>query len=344
MSSIMFPDSKWEEASRTGWRNELLAQADAAFAAFGSIGTVVVHQGRVLLASGATDEKVLIRSIRKSFLSALIGIEIERGTIRLDATMADLGIDDVEGLTEAERQATARHLLQARSGIYHPAVAETKEMTAGKPPRGSKGPGNYWHYNNWDFNALGTIYEQATGGAVFHGVMTGIAAKIGMQDFHSSDGAYLRGPQSLHPAYHMHMTARDLARFGWLYLNRGRWSRVQVVPEQWVHDSVSAHSYDGEAGYGYMWWTTGHGGEAQNEKVSKYRAYLPPFRFFAHGAFGQMIAVMPAKQVVIANVAQSIERSPEQAAALWEGVSLVMEAVSRWDDDGEPHDSCLEPQ
>lgn len=201
-------------------------------------------------------------------------------------------------------------------------------MTAGKPSRGSQATGSYWHYNNWDFNALGTIYERQTGRSVFDGMMMDIAARIGMQDFHSSDGAYLRGPQSQHPAYHMHMTARDLARFGWLYLNRGCWNNVQVVPEQWVHESVSAHSFNGEAGYGYMWWTTGHNGEAQNGQVSKYRTYLPPFRYFAHGAFGQMIAVMPAKQVVIANVAQSIERSPEQVKKLWEAVSLVMEAVS----------------
>ncbi len=329
MNDVVFADSRWEETSLAGRPGELLAQAEIAFAAFGSIGTIVVHEGRVIRACGATDEKVLIRSIRKSFLSALIGIEVHRGKIHLDATMEDLGIDDVDGLTQTERQATVRHLLQARSAIYHPALAESTEMTAAKPPRGSQDPGSFWHYNNWDFNALGTIYEQATGHTVFDGVMTDIAARIGMQDFRPSDGAYLRGPQSQHPAYHMHMTARDLARFGWLYLNRGRWNDVQVVPEQWVHDSVSAHSFDGQAGYGYMWWTTGHNGEAQNQQASKYHAYLPPFRYFAHGAFGQMIAVMPAEQVVIANVAQSIERSPEQNEKLWEGISLVMDAVSR---------------
>ena len=245
MNSVVFPDNKWEEASLTGWPGELLAQAEAAFAAFGSIGTIVVHEGRIIHDSGATDQKVLIRSIRKSFLSALIGMEVQRGKIRLDATMEDLGIDDIDGLTQTERQATVRHLLQARSGIYHPALAESKEMTAAKPPRGSQEPGSFWHYNNWDFNALGTIYEQATGHTVFDGVMTDIATRIGMRDFHPSDGAYLRGAQSQHPAYHMHMTARDLARFGWLYLNRGRWNGAQVLPEQWVHDSVSAHSFDG---------------------------------------------------------------------------------------------------
>ncbi len=330
----VFPDGEWEKTSLSGQSVDLLARAEAAFAAFGSIGTIVVHEGRVIQATGVIDQKVLIRSVRKSFLSALIGIEVHRGNIRLHGTMEVLNVDDVDGLTKAERQATVRHLLQARSGIYHPALAESKEMTAAKPPRGSQDPGSFWHYNNWDFNALGTIYEQATGHAVFDGMMTDIATRIGMQDFHPSDGAYLRGAQSQHPAYLMHVTARDLARFGWLYLNGGRWNGMQVVPEQWVHDSVSAHSFDGQVGYGYMWWTTGHNGEAQNQQASKYRAYLPPFRYFAHGAFGQMIAIMPTKQLVIANLAQSIERSPEQAENLWQGVALVMEAISRRNDDG----------
>jgi len=199
MSEVIFPNYEWGYADPVGWPTGLLSTAASAFAEFGVVGTVVVHQGRVILDCGTTDQKVLIRSIRKSFLSALIGIEVERGTIRLDTTMADLGIYDMDGLMEAERQATVRHLLQARSGIYHPALAETKAMTAEKPPRGSQSPGSYWHYNNWDFNALGTIYEQATGHSVFDGVMTDIGARIGMHDFEPSDGAYLRGPQSQHP-------------------------------------------------------------------------------------------------------------------------------------------------
>jgi len=64
-------------------------------------------------------------------------------------------------------------------------------MTDAKPPRGSQVPGSSWHYNNWDFNALGTIYEQATGQSVYDGVMVDIASWIGMQDFEPSDGSYM---------------------------------------------------------------------------------------------------------------------------------------------------------
>lgn len=314
------------EPEQRGWPRDLLSQAEQSAQEFGTISGFVIHKGAVIASHGDTTQKVLIRSMRKSFLSALIGIEVERGRIRLADTMAELGIDDVDGLTALEKQATVRQLLQARSGIYHPALAESKEMLAAKPPRGSSRPGERWYYNNWDFNALGTIYEAAAGQSVFEGVYTDIALPIGMQDFQPSDGAYLRGDASIHPAYHMLMTSRDLARFGWLYLNRGRWRDAQVVPEDWVHDSLAAHSFDGTNGYGYMWWTTGHDGEAQNITRSPYRIHMPPFRFFAHGHYGQMIAVMPDKEIVITHLAQSIERSQEQINKLWAYVSLVLEA------------------
>ncbi|KAA0694498.1 class C beta-lactamase-related serine hydrolase [Neorhizobium sp. P12A] len=327
MSGI-FPKQAWDEvdAQQRGWRRDLLSRAEQSAMEFGTISGFIIHKGTVIASHGDPQRKILIRSMRKSFLSALIGIEVERGRIRLDDTLAELGIDDVNGLTASEQQATVRQLLQARSGIYHPALAESKEMLATKPPRGSSQPGDRWYYNNWDFNALGTIYETATGQSVFDGVYRDIALPIGMQDFQPSDGEYLRGDASIHPAYHMLMTSRDLARFGWLYLNRGRWHDAQVVPETWVHESVAAHSFDGTNGYGYMWWTTGHDGEAQNTAPSPYRKHMPPFRYFAHGHHGQMIAVMPEKEIVIVHLAQSIERSREQNEKLWAFVSLVLEA------------------
>ncbi|MBY5363649.1 serine hydrolase [Rhizobium leguminosarum] len=136
MSEAVFPDGAWEHAVSAPRQSDLLSRAAEALGAFGSIGIVVIHKGRFVLDVGAIDEKVLIRSVRKSILSSLFGIEIERGSIRLDAAMEELRMDDIRCLTTAERQATVHHLLQARSGIYHPALAESKAMTEAKPPRG----------------------------------------------------------------------------------------------------------------------------------------------------------------------------------------------------------------
>ena len=97
-------------------------------------------------------------------MSALIGIAVGHGQIALDATVGGLGIDDnPPPLTVEEKQATVRDLLEARSGVYHGANYETPDMAARRPPRGTHPHGTFWYYNNWDFNALGAIYEHAVG-------------------------------------------------------------------------------------------------------------------------------------------------------------------------------------
>lgn len=327
-----FPDEAWQlinSADRL-WDEGLLAKAHQSAIEFGVISSLVVHKGRVVASYGRLDEKVLIRSVRKSFLSALIGIEIDRGRIRLDDTMLDLGIDDREGLSDAEKQSSVRHLLLARSGVYHPALAESQEMKASKPPRGTHPPGRHWLYNNWDFNVLGTIYEKATGQSVFEGVYNDIARPIGMQDFQPSDGYRLEGDASCHAAYHMMMTSRDMARFGWLFLNHGSWNGVQVVPREWVSESVKAHSFDGKSGYGYVWWTTGYDGEAQSMPAPVLRKYMPPFRYFALGQYGQMIAVLPAREMVVAVLAQSRERSAEEELKNGNSFRISWRRTSVW--------------
>jgi CubicO group peptidase (beta-lactamase class C family) len=103
-------------------------------------------------------------------------------------------------------------------------------MAERRPERGSHAPGTFWYYNNWDFNVLGALLRRATGEDTFAAVDKYLAQPLQMQDFTPADGRYVRTDASEHPAYPMHFTARDLARFGWLYLNAGRWHDQQVVP------------------------------------------------------------------------------------------------------------------
>ncbi len=332
-----FPDQSWsEDPVRRGWNTELLKEATEAIGKFGSLSTIVARNGRIIALSGNIAEKILVRSIRKSFLSALFGIAVERGQIDLDMSLVQVDIDDVEPkLTQQERQATIRDLLQARSGIYHAALAESPEMTASKPSRGSFLPGQQWHYNNWDFNALGTIYERCTKKSLYISFMEDIAKPIGMQDFTLADGIYLKGPKSLHPAYHFKMTARDMSRFGHLYLNEGRWKETQVVPATWIVESTVAYSHTPTAlgGYGYMWWTTGHRGEAESAKIAERNSQLPKFRYYAQGGFGQMICVVPEKKLVLVTLSISRQRSDAEWGTFWKFVRCAIKASP--DDDGE---------
>ncbi len=138
------------------------------------------------------------------------------------------------GQSQAELQTSLADLLKSRSGVYHPALYETPDAAANRPPRGSHSPGAFWYYNNWDFNVVGAIFEHATGSSVFDAFAREIARPTGMQDYRVTDGYYVTGPESVYPAYEVRMSARDLARFALLYLHDGRWQDQQVVPTDWV--------------------------------------------------------------------------------------------------------------
>jgi CubicO group peptidase (beta-lactamase class C family) len=255
---------RWATPEAAGFSSERLAEArshweslsDAPLAAL-----FLVYKGKVLMTIGDVTADFQCHSMRKSFLSALYGIHVDKGAVDLEATLEELGIDDDTPLTQVEKQARVSDLLKARSGIYIEAACESQDMKDARPTRGSHDPGTYWYYNNWDFNALGTIFRQETGRDIFKDFRMKIAQPIGMQDFRSGRcDYYWEAELSRHPCYVFRMSARDRARFGQLFLQQGRWGRKQIVPEDWVDESTRAHSrtehLTGEPGiyYGYMWW------------------------------------------------------------------------------------------
>jgi CubicO group peptidase (beta-lactamase class C family) len=159
-----FPQTIWErvDPGAAGWSKDKLAKAEAWSQRIGSTAAMIVHRGAVVAEWGDTAARTPLASVRKSLLSALIGNAVERGEIDLAQSIGALGIDDNEpSLTAEEKTATVRDLLAARSGIYHAALYESAGMAASRPPRFSHKPGTFWYYNNWDFNALGAIYERA---------------------------------------------------------------------------------------------------------------------------------------------------------------------------------------
>ncbi len=123
--------------------------------------------------------------MRKSLLSALYGIYTPLNHIDLDASIGNLDIDDDPPLTTEEKQATVRMLLEARSGVYHGYVGGTPGMREGWPKRGSHSPGSYWFYNNWDFNALGTIFEKEFKTPIAKAFDARISRRIGCRTFES---------------------------------------------------------------------------------------------------------------------------------------------------------------
>jgi len=265
VSPATFPGTSWAQIAshkEAGWSKEKLAAAQA-YANADSIHTsavMVVQGGEVVDQWGDINQKIDCYSIRKSLLSALYGIYTAEGVIDINQTLEQLGIDDSPDLlTKEEKQARVVDLLRARSGVYHKVDFETESMQKSRPPRGSHLPGTFWYYNNWDFNVLGTIFEKKTGMKIGDAFYQRIAKPIGMEDFQPSDVFYFGGPLSIHPAYHFEITARDMARFGLLYLRHGRWNDKQIVPEAWIEKSSHANEMvksDGadHGGYEYLWW------------------------------------------------------------------------------------------
>jgi CubicO group peptidase (beta-lactamase class C family) len=260
-----------------------LAAARASAARLKTSAVVVGTREKVIDAWGDVDRAILVRSIRKSLLSMLFGTHVSSGKIRLDASLAELGIDDEPPLTTGERTATVRDLLEMRSGIYHPAAAEDPKMLAAKPARGAYPPGSRWCYNNWDANALGTIFTRATGVSIVEEFYDRIARPLGME-FTPDQGRLVYEPASDHPAYPFWLSALDLLLVGQLMLQRGSWRGQQLVPSEWIDQITASHSHapydDAEDGYGYLWW-------------------VREDAFSARGWGGHYLEVFPSRGIVI---------------------------------------------
>jgi len=283
----VFPAEEWAQVApeSLGFSSAKLEQAKSYFEKIGGDACLVVRSGQVIAAWGDVAKPIPNRSFRKSYLNSLLGIEFEKGRLPLDATLGELGIDDKGGLTQDEKQARLRDLLSASSGVFHEAAYESKEQKGARPPRGSFEPGTFFYYNNWDFNALGRIYSQISQQDLFEALRDRIANPIGMQDFTLEHTAYVYDKVSNFPAYNISTSARDDARFGYLYLRAGKWRDRQVVPEEWIrmssvtqHETGEHYYYD----YGFLWWVDAANGH-----------------YFARGNSGQYIAVLPDEDMVV---------------------------------------------
>jgi dihydroorotase/N-acyl-D-amino-acid deacylase len=303
-AAAIYPGADWERVSdpaAVGWSRERLDSVRAMLSHMATTAMIVTEHGRVVFEYGDLTEQSYLASVRKSVLSMLYGIEIARGKVDTSRTLAQLGIDDLGGLSPGEKEATVQDLLSARSGVYHPA-SNAGDNLADAPPRGSQKHGTYQLYSNWDFNAVGAIFEQQTGRNIYDAVEAEIARPIGMQDWRR-DLQQKSGDTtaSKYQAYHMYFSTRDMARIGYLMLRNGAWNGKQIVPADWVKKSTSAitpvnqmhpsATRRGRFGYGYLWWPfDGDWNTGPYEGA-----------YSGIGAVGQYITVIPKLDIVIAH-------------------------------------------
>jgi CubicO group peptidase (beta-lactamase class C family) len=207
-----------------------------------------------------------LRSVSKSVTSALIGIAIAEGKLPgTNATVPALFPQYADHIAPDKRSVTLQHILTMSAGLSwfepidytNPGNDEIRMTNSPDPVAFVLGrslettPGDRFQYNGGLPTLLGYLLEQAYGKSGDAIAREKLLEPLGIENFDfraSSSGllAYASG---------MRLTPRDMARFGLLYLNQGKWEGKQLLPQNWVVDSLTPHiESDWTAGYGYQWW------------------------------------------------------------------------------------------
>ena len=291
--NFVYPSNEWEYSTESSPCSPMNDLKRYVVDSLNTTGLLIIKSGKIILEYGDTKEISYLASARKSILSMMYGKYVIDGKIDLNSTLAELGIDDVNSLTENEKQATIDQIINARSGVYLPAA--NAGSGPNMPQRGEFKPGEHFYYNNWDFNVAGTIFEQKTGKNIYKAFEEEFAVPLGFQDFKlENQKKYGNDKLSLHPAYHFYLSTRDMARIGYLMLRKGKWNDKQIIPESWVDKTTTMVSKTGDyslfKGYSYMWWLY-----IDSDFELLEGAYT------AAGAYGQYITIIPKLDMVIAH-------------------------------------------
>jgi CubicO group peptidase (beta-lactamase class C family) len=272
-------------------------------------GFIVIHDDRIVFEKyfrGNTDASRCISwSMVKSFVSALVGIALEEGSIRDIGDPVTRYVPFLKG--SGYDGVPIKHVLQMSSGIrfnedYADFFADINRMgrvfALGRSMddfvaslENDFEPGTRHHYVSMDTQVLGMVLREATGQDLSSYLEEKIWQRVGME----SDALWIVDGEGMELAFGgLNAVLRDYARFGLLYLQGGLWKGRQVVPADWVQASVTPDaphlnpgpnpSSDSELGYGYQWWIPED----------------PEGDFVAIGIFNQFIYVHPGHKVVIA--------------------------------------------
>jgi len=308
---IIYPDPEWQPGAPEdhGLSSEGLA-AMATVAEKMDSNCLVVTQGGVLVGEwywngfDANKDQENVYSVTKSITSALVGIAADLGQL------GQLGIEAPTGFPEWA--GTDSDLIKIRNlisndsgrewdfnGDYIGLTLAPDQTQYAVDRKHAKPIGTWWEYNNAAIQTLERVLATATASDVAVYVQDHLFKSIGMTASmgHDNEG---------NPLTYQGVSAscRDLARFGYLYLRKGRWAGgVQVVPEAWVAESLQPSTTHNTA-YGFMWWLNypGHwilpSVPLRSEGDGKLVPKAPNEIFAAVGAFGQFIVVDPTTDSV----------------------------------------------
>ncbi|MBS0529144.1 MAG: serine hydrolase [Proteobacteria bacterium] len=243
-----------------------------------------------------------VHSVTKSVLSILVGIAIDEGYLRLDEKLSEVFPEEFdENVDPLTREITVRDLLTKTEGFAEAGQGDFKigAGAGGRPQiwrwmlnRKVKYPqGTHFRYDGVGSDLLSVVLSHVTrqSAATFAKDKLFDPLHIVNYTWYQDTEGYLHGETGLH------MTARDMAKIGILFLQHGRWERAQIVSEAYVSDATVRHNDGGppvRTAYGYQWWVN----DTRNDRAA----------FFAAGHNSQLIYVVPKQDLVIAVAADSI--------------------------------------
>jgi len=248
------------------------------------------------------NDPVKIRSITKSVTGTLIGIALAEGLLTsLDQTLGELIPNKIPDRADPLTPSiTVRQLLTMTSGWqwdiatdYERLIASGNwlEYTLNQPVAYT--PGTFYAYNSGGSHVLSVILTEIAGMDTLDYAQSRIFSPLGMRR-----PTWQRSPQGeIVGGFGLELTARNLAKFGFLYLNHGFWDGEQLVPADYVAAATSYQSTGdstGGASYGYQWWVSEPQGMAG---------------YFALGFIGQYVYVVPDRDLVVV-VIKGFEETP----------------------------------
>ncbi|MBO9200191.1 MULTISPECIES: serine hydrolase domain-containing protein [Niastella] len=265
---------------------------------------LVVYDGKIVgerYAPGFNKKSVMIGwSMTKSLTSAIIGVLVKAG--KLDPNSP---APVPEWQHTNKEKITLKNLLQQSSGLdYTENYNSPSEATNMLFKRADMGgftaklplkyePGTIFNYSSGNANILGRIIRQTVGDSIYAAFpYNALFHKINMYSLvlePDASGTYVASSYS-------YASARDFARFGLLYYNNGVWNGEQLLPVNWVKETVQPAPANKQLRYGYQFWLNGLDDKDPNKR---WFPDAPADMYFADGYGGQNIFIIPSKKLII---------------------------------------------
>lgn len=305
----------WPESSKYN-KIELPQELQQLHQDMGSVAFLIIKSDSILYEQywDGYSEKSLSNSfsIAKSIVSVLVGVALKEGAIQsLDQPVGDFLPEFREG---AKSRITLRHLLWMSSGLnwdesYGNPFSMTTEAYYGSDLKKVIGrleaveePGQKFEYKSGDTQILSFVLEAATGMTLAEYAEEKLWKPLGAEHKAEWSVDHVKGNEKAYCCFFSN--ARDFARIGQLYLNRGVWRGDTIVSPDYVRASLmpsrlpSAATGETTDLYGYQWWLLPD--------------YKGQFVFYARGILGQYIIVIPEKALVIVHLGSGREPRSEK--------------------------------